>query len=230
MDRLNTIVLVHGFWVDGSCYRKIIPSLLVEGYEVIAVQNPLTSLADDVAATQRALDRVEGRCILVGHSWGGVVITAAGNDEKVAGLVYIAAIAPDRGESMIDGLSSYDPSPALDFMQEREGFVWLSRDGVRQTFADDLPAPEADLIYATQTAPSALLSQAKVQEPAAWNHKPSWYIVANHDRSVAPAYQHDAAKRIGATTTVLEASHVPMLSCPEEVLAVIRAAIAKSRM
>lgn len=126
MSTIKNIVLVHGFWADGASYRNIISMLLAEGYNVIAVQNPLTSLADDVAATKRALARIEGQCILVGHSWGGMVITEVGNDERVSGLVYIAALAPDAGESMMDLMSQYgSPSPHF---QEQEGFIWISQD------------------------------------------------------------------------------------------------------
>jgi pimeloyl-ACP methyl ester carboxylesterase len=228
MAKINNIVLVHGFWADGSCYHKIIPTLLAEGYEVIAVQNPLTSLADDVAATKRALARIEGNCILVGHSWGGFVISEAGNDEKVAGLVYLAALAPDNGESTIDLLGKYETPAALQYMQERDGFIWLSLEGIQKTFAGDLPPEECALINATQTAPSASLSQTKANSLGAWKNKPSWYIVANNDLSVSPEYQHDASKRIKATTTVLECSHVPMLSHPQEVLEIIRDAATNS--
>ncbi len=230
MSRIKNIILVHGFWVNGSCYSKITPQLLAEGYEVIAVQNPLTSLADDVAATKRALARVEGNCLLVGHSWGGFVITEAGNDEKVAGLVYIAAVAPDRDESMIDLLTQYTAPPVLQYVEEQDGFLWLSKEGIQKSFAGDLPAEEAALLYATQTAARASLSQTKATSQPAWKNKPSWYIVANSDQSVSPHYQHDAAKRIGATTTVLESSHVPMLSQPGEVLAVIKDATAMSHL
>jgi pimeloyl-ACP methyl ester carboxylesterase len=136
MSKIQNIILVHGFWADGSCYSEIIPTLLAENYAVIAVQNPLTSLEADIAATKRALDQIEGKCILVGHSWGGFVITTVGNDERVAGLVYIAALAPDAGESMIDLMSKYDsPSPHF---QEQNGFVWISKEGVDEVLASDL--------------------------------------------------------------------------------------------
>lgn len=136
MSKVTTIILVHGFSADGSCYSEIIPLLLAEGYEVIAVQNPLTSLEDDIAAIKRALDHIEGKCILVGHSWGGFVITTVSNDDRVAGLVHIAALAPDAGESMIDLMSKYgSPSPHF---QEQNGFVWISKEGVDQVLANDL--------------------------------------------------------------------------------------------
>jgi pimeloyl-ACP methyl ester carboxylesterase len=227
MNRINNIILVHGFWVDGSCYNEIIPTLLAEGYEVIAVQNPLTSLVDDVLATKRALDRVEGNCILVGHSWGGFVISEVGNDKRVSGLVYIAAMAPDSNESMVDLLSKYEVPPALHYVHEQNGFVWFSKEGIQKTFAGDLPAEQSALIYATQLAPSRSLPEEKANR-AAWKNKPSWYIVASDDQAVSPDYQRDASRRIGATTTVLESSHVPMLSHPKEVLEVIREAATNS--
>jgi pimeloyl-ACP methyl ester carboxylesterase len=225
MSEVKNIVLVHGFWTDASSYSQLIPTLLAEGYEVIAVQNPLTSLADDVAATKRALARIEGQCILVGHSWGGMVITEAGNDERVSGLVYIAALAPDAGESMIDLMSKYEP--ASQYFQEQEGFIWISKEGVQKILAGDLPAEQSALIYATQTAPSTSLLQAKIDSPA-WKNKPSWYIVANNDQAVPPDLQRDLSKRIGATTIVLESSHVAMISYAKEVLDVIREAAVNS--
>ncbi|MBW4579887.1 MAG: alpha/beta hydrolase [Tildeniella nuda ZEHNDER 1965/U140] len=227
MSKVKNVVLVHGFWADGSCYSEIIPTLLAEGYEVIAVQNPLTSLADDVTATKRALARIEGQCLLVGHSWGGFVITEAGNDERVSGLVYIAALAPDAGETTIDLLSKYEPAPASQYFQEQDGFIWLSKEGIQKTFADDLVAEQSALIYTTQIAPSVSLLGAKVDSPA-WRNKPSWYIVASNDQAVPTELQHDSAKRMGATTTVVESSHVAMISHAKEVLDVIREAAANS--
>jgi pimeloyl-ACP methyl ester carboxylesterase len=223
MSKVKNIVLVHGFWADGSCYSEIIPTLLAEGYEVIAVQNPLTSLADDVAATKRALARIEGQCILVGHSWGGFVITEAGNDERVSGLVYIAALTPDAGETPIDMLGKYETAPASQYYQEQDGFLWLAKEGVQKTFAEDLSTERSALIYATQAAPSKSVLEATVNSPA-WKNKPSWYIVANKDRTIPPDLQRDSSKKLGATTTVVESSHVPMISHPEEVLEIIRTA------
>lgn len=227
MSKVRNVVLVHGFWADGSSYSQIIPTLLAEGYEVIAVQNPLTSLADDVAATKRALTRIEGQCILVGHSWGGFVITEAGNDERVSGLVYIAALAPDAGESTIDMLSKYKAAPASQYFQEQDGFIWLSKEGVQKTFAGDLSKEQSASIYATQAAPFKSVLEATVDSPA-WKNKPSWYIVSSNDQAVSPDLQRDSAKRMGATTTVLESSHVAMISHAKEVLDVIREAAANS--
>jgi pimeloyl-ACP methyl ester carboxylesterase len=221
MSQVKAIVLVHGFWADASCYSQIIPPLLAKGYEVIAVQNPLTSLADDIAATKRALARIDGQCILVGHSWGGMVITEVGNDDRVAGLVYIAALAPDLGESMIDLISPYgSPSPHF---QEQEGYVWISKEGVEQILANDLSAEQAALIYATQIAPSASLPTAKAGSPA-WKTKPSWYLIANQDQAVPPDLQHHLSKRMGAATMMVEASHFAMMSHAEAVAGMIREA------
>lgn len=218
MNQVKNIVLVHGFWTDASIYNQIIPTLLAEGYEVMAVQNPLTSFADDVAATKRALNRIEGKCILVGHSWGGMVITEVGNDERVSGLVYIAALAPDVGESMMDLMSKYEPPSQ--YFQELEGFVWISQEGVSEILAHDLSPEECGLIYATQTPPSTSLLLAKVTV-AAWRNKPSWYIIASNDKSVPPDLQRDLSKRIGATTMTIESSHLPMISHAAEVLDLI---------
>lgn len=222
-SKVNTIVLVHGFWADGSCYREIIPTLLAEGYEVVAVQNPLTSLEDDIAATKRALDRTDGNCLLVGHSWGGFVITEVGKDERVSGLVYIAALAPDMGESMMDLMSKYGaPSPHF---QEQNGFVWISRKGVEEVLAHDLSEEKQALIYAAQTPPSASLTVVKAGFPA-WKEKASWYILATEDKAVSPDLQRELSQRMGAETTAVKSSHFPMISHPQDVLNVIRNAAA----
>lgn len=225
MNKVKNVILVHGFWADGSCYSEIIPTLLAEGYEVIAVQNPLTSLEDDVAATKRALDRLQGKCILVGHSWGGFVITTMGHDERVAGLVYLAALAPDVGESMIDLMSKYgSPSPHF---QEQTGFVWISKEGIDEVLANGIPEERRALIHVTQTPPSVSLMAMKASSPA-WRDKPSWYILATHDRAVPPDLQRDMSQRMGAKTVTVESSHFPMISHPQEVLAVIREATVSS--
>jgi pimeloyl-ACP methyl ester carboxylesterase len=223
MSKVKNVILVHGFWADGSCYREIIPMLLAEGYKVIAVQNPLTSLADDIATTRRALDRIEGNCLLVGHSWGGFVITEVGNDERVSGLVYIAALAPDTGESMVDLMSKYGtPSPHF---QTQNGFVWISQAGVAEVLANDLSAEKQALIYATQTPPSASLPETKANAPA-WKNKPSWYVIASNDKSVPPELQQNLSQRMIATTITIESSHLPMMSHPQEVFELIQAAAA----
>jgi pimeloyl-ACP methyl ester carboxylesterase len=222
MNRIKNILLVHGFWADGSCYSEIIPPLVAEGYNVLAVQNPLTSLADDIAATKRALDRIEGECILVGHSWGGFVITEVGNDERVAGLIYLAALAPDRNETMMDLMSKYGaPSPHF---QEQNGFVWISREGVAEILANDVSPERQALIHATQITPSASLPVAKASGLPAWRNKPTRYVVATNDRAVPPDLQRELAQRMGAITVAVDSGHFPMLSQPKAVLEVIREA------
>ncbi len=222
MSKAKNVLLVHGFWADGSCFSEIIPPLVAEGYNVLAVQNPLTSLADDIAATKRALDRIEGACILVGHSWGGFVITEVGNDARVAGLVYLAALAPDANETMMDLMSKYGaPSPHF---QEQEGFIWISREGVAEILANDLSQERQNLIHATQITPSSSLPVAKASAPPAWKNKPSWYVVATNDHAVPPELQRELAQRIGATTIAVDSGHFPMLSQPQAVLEVIREA------
>lgn len=226
MSKAKNIILVHGFWADASCYSELILLLLAEGYQVIAVQNSLTSLADDVAATKRALDRIEGGCILVGHSWGGFVITEVGNDERVSGLVYIAALAPDTGESMSDLMSKYGtPSPHF---QEQNGFVWISKEGVDEVLANGLSQERKALIHVTQTPPSASLTEVRSGLPA-WKDKPSWYILATNDKAVPPELQRELSQRMRAKTVTVESSHFLMISHPKEVLEVIRRATASSQ-
>ena len=219
MKKAN-VVFVHGLWADGSSWNAIIPTLLNEGYEVVSVQNPLTSLADDVAATNRVLSRLKGPTILVGHSWGGFVITAAGNHPNVSGLVYVAAMAPDEGETLGE-LSEKYPAPASLHLSVEDGFVWLSKEGVQQHFAADVPDSESALIYSTQGPAALALFGDKVTKPA-WKNKPSWYILAKNDHTINPELERIMANRMGARLTELESSHVPMISQPEAVLKVIR--------
>ena len=225
---VKNIVLVHGAFADGSSWAKVIKILQAKGYNVTAVQIPLTSFADDVAATNRALALQTGPVILVGHSWGGVVITEAGMDPKVAGLVYVAAIAPDVGEVVGDIGKAYPPPPALAApIVDKQGFMSLSTDAVVKHFASDLPAAEARVVAATQGPIIASAFGAKVSA-VAWKTKPSWYIVSKLDGAIAPEEERFFAKRMGATTTELKASHVSMLSKPKDVAAVIMSAAAKA--
>lgn len=220
----KTVVLVHGTFADGSSWEKIIPLLQKKGLNVVAVQNPLTSLADDVAATKRAIDAAPGQVILVGHSWGGVVITEAGNNDKVASLVYIAAFAPSKNQSVNDLLKDYpQPEWFRSTIASSDGFLTLQPDAVGRFFAQDLSADEANVIAATQGPVAARAFDDKIAEPA-WSAKPSWYIVAAADRMIFPDLEKATAKKIGATTTVLQSSHVPMLSKPKEVADIIFAA------
>jgi pimeloyl-ACP methyl ester carboxylesterase len=218
-----TIIFVHGIWADGSSFAAQIEALQAKGYPVISVQNPITSLEDDVAATKRAIARVKGNVILVGHSWGGFVITQAGNDPKVVGLVYVAAFAPDLGET-VPTLSANGPANKLaSYFEPQDGFIYLSKAGVKTVFAQDLTPKQQDLIYATQEPASQAVFGGTSGEPA-WKTKASWYIVSKSDNAISPDLERFMAKRIKAKTTEIEASHVVMISHPKEVLAIIEEA------
>lgn len=217
-----SIVLSHGLWADGSCFQKLIPTLQAEGYEVMAAQYGLDTLKGDVEATRRTIARTSGPVVLVGHSYGGTVITHAGLDPRVAALVYLAALAPDETETSQSLLDKYPPSDIFGHIEVTDGRVWLKPSGPA-AFADDLTPEEQKLIYATHFAPAAdLLSQK--HEGTAWRTKPTWYIVASEDRTIQPDLERFVAKRMGAETVELKSSHVPMLSRPREVLDVIRQA------
>lgn len=224
MKEAHAVVFVHGFWADASSFRKVIPPLLADGHAVHAVQNPLSSLAEDVAFTRRVLDRVEGPCVLVGHSWGGVVLSEAGNDPKVKGLVFLAALAPDSGQSTYELLAGFAPPPAAAYMEPHDGFIWVSRQGIEETFAQDLSAEEQAVMYTTQGLPHEGLFMAKVSR-AAWREKPSWYLVATDDRSVTPEVQRHVSTQMGASVTEVKSGHVPMLSHPDVVVEVVRQAL-----
>ena len=221
-QRKPSIVFVHGLWADGSCFAKLIPTLQKEGFEVIASQHGLDSHAGDVACVKKALGRVSQPAILVGHSYGGSVITAAGTDSRVAALVYIAAFAPDDDETTQKLQEKFPHTDIFSHVEVADGRVWLKRDGV-PSFAGDLPAHEQDLVWATQGAPVADLFNQKV-EGTAWKSKPSWYIVATKDHTIQPELERFVAKRMGAATFETDSSHVPMLSQPDFVLDVIRKA------
>jgi len=225
---VKNIVLVHGAFADGSSWSKVVTILQEKGYNVTAVQNPLTSLADDVATTQRALARQDGPVILVGHSWGGVVITEAGMDPKVVGLVYVAAFGPDQGEAVGELGKAYPPPPALAApIVDKQGFMSLPTDAVVKHFASDLPASEARVLAATQ-GPIAVSAFGAHVSGVAWKTKPSWFIVCKLDSAIAPDEERFFAKRMKATTTELSTSHVPMLSQPKAVAAVIMDAATKA--
>jgi len=218
-----TIVFVHGIWADGSCWDDEITALQAKGYSVISVQNPLTSLADDVAATKRAIEQAKGDVILVGHSWGGFVITQAGNDPKVKALVYIAAFAPEEGET-VPTLSSHAADNGVQqYFIVTDGFISLSQNGIKTAFAADLSPKKQDLLFATQIAANHTVF-GEISGTPAWKQKPSWYIVNKNDKAINPDLERFMAKRINATTIEIESSHVSMLTHPKEVLAVIESA------
>ncbi|PSJ58623.1 alpha/beta fold hydrolase [Pseudaminobacter soli (ex Li et al. 2025)] len=217
-----SIVFAHGLWADGSCFSKLIPTLQAEGHEVMASQHGLDSLATDVAAVKACLGRVSSPVILVGHSYGGTLITHAGTDPRVAGLVYIAALAPDDDETSQSQQAKFPTTDVFAHIEVTDGRIWLKPSGVTY-FAGDLPEAEQKLVYATQGVPVPDLFNQKA-EGTAWKTKPSWFIVAANDHTVHPDLERSAAKRMGATTFEAESSHVPMLSKPGFVLDVIRKA------
>ncbi len=219
-----SIVFCHGIWADGSCFSKVIPPLQAEGYEVMAAQYGLDSNVEDVAATLRTLGRVHSPAILVGHSYGGAVITAAGTDDRVAGLVYICALGPDETETSQASRTSTPKTPVFSQIDVADGRVWLKPSGIG-CFCGDLPEEEQQLVYATHYAPAADLFLHNAPG-VAWRTKPSWCIVGNNDQTVHPDLERASAKRMGATTYDIDSSHVPMLSHPDYVLDVIRTAAA----
>lgn len=220
----KTVVLVHGAFADGSSWNGVVPLLQGKGLKVIVVQNPLTSLADDVAATTRAIAEAKGPVILVGRSWGGVVITQAGNDDNVKALVYVAAFAPSVGQSLVDTVKAFPVPPGqAAIAPDASGFLKLPVDAVAKYFAQDLPAAQANLIAVSQGALFGKSIEDKVTK-AAWETRPSWFVIAEKDQMFNPTAQHDAAKKIKATVTSLQTSHVAMLAKPKDVANVIIAA------
>jgi pimeloyl-ACP methyl ester carboxylesterase len=220
-----TIVLVHGAFADASSWRKVIPILEGDGYMVTAVQIPLSSLSDDVAATKRVLDAQTGPVVLVGHSWGGAVISVAAEGNKnVKSLVYVAAFAPEAGEVVTAPAANY-PTPELNSVlkPDEAGFLYIDRARFHDAFARDLPEADTRIMAATQK-PINGKSFGETVPVAAWKAIPSWYIVSTEDRAINPDLERYYAKRIGATTTEIKASHVPFLSHPKEVARVIEAA------
>jgi pimeloyl-ACP methyl ester carboxylesterase len=221
---VTNVVLIHGAWADGSSWSKVIPLLEARGLEVVAVQLPLTSLADDVATVQRAIALVDGPLLLVAHSYGGVVMTQAGNDPKVAGLVYVAAFAPMEGQSAFT-LATANPTPLLEELRpDAFGFLKITPKGIRRDFAQDLSDSEQTVLNAAQSPTAAEASLSAPVSTAAWRNKPTWFVIAAHDRVVSPALQAAEAQQMNATSITLSASHVAMLSQPYAVASFIRRA------
>lgn len=217
-----TIILVHGAWGDGSHWQHIIPSLHKEGYKVRSVQNPLTSLADDVSKTKDLIDAQEGKVLLVGHSYGGAVITGAGNHEKVVGLVYIAAFAPDKGDSLGSIFARRDqPSGAASIYPDKQGFLWIKYDAFHQSFCQDLGEDEA-LVMSLSQRPIHNKCFGDTSDTPAWKTKPSWYQISDQDRMIPPETEKEMAERINARKIIhLNASHASLASHPKEVLELI---------
>ena len=224
MDAPRNVVLVHGGFVDGSGWQGVYDLLKRDGYNVRVVQNPTLSLEGDAAATRQVVDAQDGPVVLVGHSYGGAVITAAGTDDRVAGLVYISALGPDETETSQSEQEKFPQTPVFGQIEVADGRIWMLPSGA-PCFCGDLPEDEQKIVWATAYPPSVELF-ARNAPGVAWRTKPSWYIVANHDQAVHPDLERAAAKRMGATTYDIDSSHVPMLSQPGFVLDVIRAAAA----
>ena len=221
MTAISDVILVHGAWADGSSWAKVIPLLTAKGLAVTAVQLPLTSFDADVATVQRAIARAEGNVVLVGHSYGGAVIGQAGNDSKVARLVYVDAFAPDVGESAGALFSQFQSAPlGAELRPDAEGFLKLSRAGVFDLFAQDLNEDEKALVYATQGPVNGAALGGTLAE-AAWRTRPTFYLVGDEDHAIPQAEQQRMAARMNATVAHVSSSHVPMLSQPAAVAAFI---------
>ncbi|MGA9355626.1 MAG: alpha/beta hydrolase [Terriglobales bacterium] len=226
---VKNIVLVHGAWADGSCWSQVIALLQAKGFHVVAVQNPLTSLADDVAATKRIIALQDGPAILVGHSYAGVVITEAGNDPKVVGLVYIAAFAPGDGESINSVSKPYPPAPlGSELRPDAQGFLTATPKGIAEDMAQDLSNGQQQILTATPGQTSSSVFGATVTT-AAWKSKPSWALIAGNDRAIPRQLEKDEAATIKATSITVPANHLAMLSHPKEVAELIEQAAAKAR-
>ena len=221
---VTNIVLVHGAFVNASSWSKVIPLLEAKGLHAVAAQIPLTSFADDVAATKRAIALQEGSVLLVGHSYAGAVITEAGNDPKVAGLLFVAAFAPAEGESVSDIAKTYPAAPgSTEVRPDNFGYLTLTARGMHEDIAEDLSPSERKVLTATQGPTAAADFGAKVVN-AAWKSKPSWYVVAGNDRMVSPKLEQDTADRIKAKSITIPSSHIVMLSHPRELASFIEEA------
>lgn len=222
MSPAKSIAFAHGIWADGSCFSKLIPPLRADGYAVITSQHGLDDFEADVACCVRTFGQVPSPILLVGHSYGGAVITEAGNDDRVAGLVYINALGPDETETLQGEQDKFPKTDVFKSIKVEDGRVWMLPEGI-EYFAGDLTEEEKQIVYATANPPAATLFGAKVQR-SAWRNKPSWNIVGTNDRSVHPDLERAAAKRMNGQITEVASSHVPMLSHPDVVLDVIREA------
>ncbi len=217
-----SIVFAHGLWADGSCFQKLIPILQAEGHEVIASQHGLDSLKGDVDCVIRCFGLVSRPIVLVGHSYGGTLITHAGMDNRVGALVYICALAPDESETSQSQLDKFPTTEVFSHIEIVDGRIWLRPDGTPH-FCGDLSESDQKLVWATQSVPVPDLFNQKLAG-IAWKTKPSWYVIGENDHTVPPALQRAASKRMGATVVEASSSHVPMLSQPGKVLDAIRQA------
>lgn len=219
----RNVVLVHGAWADGSSWSEVIPYLQAAGLKVTSVQNPLTTLADSVAATRRALALQDGPTVLAGHSWSGTVVSEAGTDPKVTALVYVAARAPDAGEDFVALSGKFPTTPVRAGVQAHEGFTTISEKAFLDFFANGVPRKKALVLYAVQEPTAASLFGERTTA-AAWRSKPSWYAVSKLDQTIAPELERFLANRMKATTVELEAGHLSLVSHPREIANLILAA------
>jgi pimeloyl-ACP methyl ester carboxylesterase len=221
VEGVKNVLLIHGGFVDGSGWQGVYDLLKKDGYNVSIVQNPTTSLPDDVAATRRMLAAQDGPAILVGHSYGGVVVTEAGNDPKVAGLVYIAAFAPDKGESVSALIKNPRPgAPVPPIMPSQDGYLFLDRAKFRASFAADVSADAAAFMADSQVPWGLEALNGAVSEPA-WKAKPSWYLVSTEDKMIPPDAQRAMSKRAGSTVSEVKGSHAVYVSQPQAVATII---------
>jgi len=226
--KARNVVLVHGAWADGSSWAEVIPRLQAAGLHVTAVQNPLTSLADSVAETRRALALQDGPTVLVAHSWGGTVISETGTDPKVTALVYVAARAPDEGEDFVALSGKFPTMPARAGVQEHDGFTRLSEEAFLKYFANGVPKKKAEVLYAEQQPAAATLFGGRTTA-AAWRSKPSWYAVSKLDQTISPDLERFLATRMKAKTVELEAGHLSLVSHPKEIADLILSAAGRSK-
>ena len=221
--KARNAVLVHGAWADGSSWGEVISRLQAAGLNVTAVQNPLTSLADSIAATCRALARQDGPTVLAAHSWGGTVISETGTDPKVTALVYVAARAPDADEDFVALSAKFPTMPVRAGVQEHDGFTTISEEAFLKYFANGVAREKAEVLYAVQEPAAASLFGGRTTM-AAWRSKPSWYAVSKDDQTIAPDLERFLAKRMNATTVELEAGHLSLVSHPRAIANLILAA------
>jgi pimeloyl-ACP methyl ester carboxylesterase len=221
--KARNVVLVHGAWADGSSWGEVIPRLQAAGLNVTAVQNPLSSLADSLAETRRALALQDGPTVLAGHSWSGTVVSEAGMDDKVTALVYVAARAPDAGEDFVALSGKFPAGAARAGVQEQDGYTKLSEDAFLKYFANGVPRVKAKVLYAVQGPTAASLFGDRTTV-AAWRSKPNWYAVSRLDQTINPDLERFLAKRMNATTIELDAGHLSLVSRPQQIADLILAA------
>jgi pimeloyl-ACP methyl ester carboxylesterase len=224
----RNVVLVHGAWADGSSWSEVIPLLQAAGLHVTAVQNPLTSVEDSVAATRRALALQDGPTVLVAHSWGGTVISEVGADPKVSALVYVAARAPDAGEDFVALSGRFPTMPVRTGVTENDGFTTISEDAFLKYFANGVAPEKAKVLFAVQEPAATSLFGGRTTA-AGWRTKPSWYAVSKQDQTISPDLERFLARRMNARTVELDAGHLSLVSHPNDIAALILAAAGRGR-